>query len=155
MRDSYRVNQTKEIIMANIRRIDPFDDRFMDLFRHFVTPGTTAGMADTAAQIKMDVTENESAYEVRAEIPGVKRDEIQVAIDGNQVSITAEVKNEKTVKEGERVLCSERYFGKTYRSFTLAQDVDDATASAKFNDGVLELTLPKKAATRSKRLEIH
>jgi len=75
-------------------------------------------------------------------------------IDGPTVSISAERKQEKEVKEGERVLRTERYFGKVSRSFQLGQDIDEAAASAKFTDGVLELTLPKKAATQAKRLTI-
>ena len=69
------------------------------------------------AQLRVDVTENEAGYVVRAEIPGVKKDDINVGIEGNQVEISAEVKNEKEVKDGERVLRSERYYGKVYRAF--------------------------------------
>jgi len=101
-----------------------------------------------------DVSENDGAYTVRAEIPGVKKEDINISIDGDQVAISAEVKNEKDVKEGERVLRSERYYGKVYRAFQLGQTVDENAASAKYADGVLELTLPKKAATSAKRIEI-
>jgi HSP20 family protein len=87
-------------------------------------------------------------------MPGIRKEDIHVVIDGPSVSITAERKQEKEVKEGERVLRTERYFGKVSRSFQLGQDIDDGAASAKFTDGVLELTLPKKAATQSKRLAI-
>jgi HSP20 family protein len=87
-------------------------------------------------------------------MPGIRKEDIHVSIDGPVVSITAERKQEKDVKEGERVLRIERYFGKISRSFQLGQDIDDNAASAKFTDGVLELTLPKKAATQSKRLTI-
>ena len=102
----------------------------------------------------MDVTEQPKAFLVHAELPGVKKEDIHVTIEGSQVSISAEVKQEKEVKEGDRVLRSERYFGQVSRSFQLAQDVDEAQALAKFNDGVLELNLPKKAAGTSKRLTI-
>ena len=79
---------------------------------------------------------------------------LDVAIDGNQVEISAEVKHEKEVKDGEKVLRSERYYGKVYRAFTLGQPVDEASAAAKYADGVLELTLPKKAAVQAKRITI-
>lgn len=79
-------------------------------------------------QIKVDVSEDDKAYTVHAEIPGVKKEDIHVTIDGNQVFISAEVKNEKETKEGEKVLRSERYYGKVSRAFTLAQDVDEASA---------------------------
>jgi HSP20 family protein len=104
--------------------------------------------------IRMDVREQENAYLVHAELPGVKKENIQITVDGNLVSISAEVKQESETRDGERVLRSERYFGKVSRSFQLAQDIDDAAAIARFNDGVLELTLPKRAAASSKRLSI-
>ncbi|OYY82000.1 MAG: heat-shock protein Hsp20, partial [Hydrogenophilales bacterium 16-62-9] len=74
--------------------------------------------------------------------------------DGNQVSISAETKTEKEEKKGEKVLRSERYCGKVMRSFTLTHDVDEAKAQAKYSDGVLELSLPKKAVSSAKTLAI-
>lgn len=136
--------------MNHLTRLDPFDD----LFRGFFVRPVEMGNQPQAPSIKMDVKEEGDTYKVHAELPGVKKEDIHVTIDGGQVSITAEVKQEKEVKEGERVLRSERYFGKVSRSFQLAQDIDDGRAVAKFSDGVLELTLPKRAATASKRLTI-
>lgn len=132
------------------RYTNPVDE----LFRGFFVKPMDLPSELTPQQIKMDVKEQDKAYEVHAEIPGVKKEDIHVEIDGNQVSISAEVKQEKEVKEGQRLLRSERYFGKVSRSFQVAQDIDDAQASARFNDGVLELTLPKRAAASSKRLTI-
>jgi HSP20 family protein len=137
--------------MANITRIDPFDDLFRGFFVRPVEFNNTAPVAPT---IKMDVREEGENYLVHAELPGVRKEDIHVIVDGNQVSISAEAKQEKEVKDGDRVLRSERYFGKVSRSFQLGQDLDDTKASAKFNDGVLELTLPKRAATANKRLAI-
>jgi HSP20 family protein len=142
-----------EDIMANLTRLNPVDDAFDDLFRgFFMRPVRMEGAPDM--QVKMDVKEDDKGYTVHAEIPGVKKDDIHVNIDGNQVSISAEVKNEKEVKEGEKVLRSERYYGKVSRAFTLGQDVDEGTAQARYSDGLLELTLPKKAVTKAKRLTI-
>lgn len=139
--------------MANILRYKPADDAFDDLFRgFFMRPVRFEGQPDV--RIKMDVSEDDKAYTVHAEIPGVKKEDIHVSIEGNQVAISAEIKDEKDVKEGEKVLRSERYYGKTSRAFTLAQDVDETAAQAKYNNGVLELTLPKKAVTKAKRLTI-
>jgi HSP20 family protein len=123
---------------------------FDELLRgFFMRPLRLEGQQDV--QIKLDVSENDKAYTVHAEIPGVRKENIHVTIDGSQIAITAEVKNEKEMKEGEKLLCSERYFGKAARAFT----VDEEASQAKYNDGVLELILPKKAAAASKRLEIH
>src|SRR5919112_2821784 len=132
--------------MANITR---FDEAFDDLLRgFFVRPVSFEGSQGQGqvAQCRVDVSETENAYVIHAEIPGVKKDDINISIDGDQVAISAEVKNEKDVKDGERVLRSERYYGKVYRAFALGQAVDDTAAAAKYQDGILELTLPKKAA---------
>jgi HSP20 family protein len=146
--------------MANITRFDPFNiartDPFGDiddLFKgFFMRPVLFEGQPQM--QIKMDVKEDDNAYTVHAEIPGVKKQDIHVSIEGNQVSISAETKVEKEEKKGEKLLRSERYVGKVARSFTLAHDVDEAKAQAKYNDGVLELTLPKKAGGAAKKLAI-
>lgn len=136
----------------NLSRVDPFTD-LDDLFKgFFVRPMAFEGQSQM--QIKMDVKEDDKVYTVHAEVPGVKKDDIQVTIEGNQVSISAEVKKDKEEKQGEKVLRSERYYGKVARSFTLAQDVDEAKSQAKFTDGVLELILPKKAVSSAKKLTV-
>ena len=140
--------------MANIARFTPFDDTIDDLFRGFFVRPISYEGANGAAQFRVDVTESDSAYTLRAEIPGVKKNDINVSIDGDTVAISAEVKNEKDVKNGERVLRTERYYGKVYRTFTLGQPVDETTTAAKYAEGVLELTLPKKAAAQAKRITI-
>ena len=142
--------------MANISRYEPFDltsEPFDDLFRGFFRPVRFEGQPQQL-QLKMDVKENDKSYTVHADIPGVKKEDIHVAIDGNQVSISAEVKKEKEEKEGDKVLRSERYFGKISRSFALEHDIDEAASSAKYNDGVLELVLPKKKPAATKKLTI-
>jgi len=139
--------------MANLIRFTPHDDVFDDLFRGFFMRPVRVESGQEM-QIKIDVKEGDKAYTVHAEIPGVKKEDIHVSIDGNQVSISAEVKNEKEVKEGEKVLRSERYYGKVSRSFTLGNDVDESASQGRYDNGVLELTLPKKAASKAKQLEI-
>jgi HSP20 family protein len=143
-----------EDMMANLTRFNPVDDVFEDLLRGvLMRPVRVEGKQEV--QIKLDVKEDDNSYTVHAEIPGVKKEDVHVSIDGNQVAISAEVKNEKEVKDGEKILRSERYFGKVSRVFTLAQDVDEDASSAKYNDGVLELTLVKKEAVKTKRLTIN
>ena len=142
--------------MANITRFDPFEvtvEPFDDLFRGFFRPVRFEGQSQQMT-IKMDVKENDKAYTIHADIPGVKKEDIHVSVEGNQVSISAEMKKEKEEKEGEKILRSERYYGKVARSFTLGNDVDDSQSQAKYSDGVLELTLPKKAANAAKKLTI-
>lgn len=143
--------------MANIIRHDPFaiDDLFDDLMRgFFVRPMPLPAEARALGQIKVDVKEDDKSYTVHADLPGVKKEDIHVNIEGNTVSISAEVKHESEQKEGEKLLRSERYYGKVYRSFTLGHDIDEAAAKARFENGVLDLTLPKKASSATKRLSI-
>ena len=140
--------------MVNIARFNPLDDTIDDLLRGFFVRPISYESANGASQFRVDVTENDNAYTLRAEVPGVKKDDIQITIDGDTVAIGAEVKNEKEVKNGERVLRTERYYGKVYRAFTLGQPVDETSAAPKYADGVLELTLPKTAAVQAKRITI-
>ena len=141
--------------MANITRFDPFNDLVDDLFKGFlVRPVALEGRAGEALpRMKVDVKEKTGAYVVTAEAPGVKKDDLHVTIDGTQVSITAEAKQEKEEKD-ERTLHSERIYGQMTRSFSLPQEVDESKAEAKFKDGVLELTLPKKQAAARKQVTI-
>lgn len=138
--------------MSNLIHRDPFDDFFRGFFVRPVEFGNT-GVAD-APQMRVDVKENPDSYEVHAELPGIKKEDIHVHIDGPVVSISAERKADKELKDGERVLRTERYYGKVSRSFQLGQDIDESKASAKFTDGVLELSLPKKVETQATRLAI-
>ena len=105
--------------------------------------------------MRLDVSEINGSYKVRADLPGVKKDDINIRIDGNLVQIDAEVKQHKDTKEASgRVLRSERWHGAVSRAFTVSQDVDDTKATAKYEDGVLTLELPKKATSATKRLAI-
>ena len=140
--------------MANITRYDPFGDLVDDFFRGFVVRPLGFEGEVPVRRMKVDVAEQNGDYKVVAELPGVKKEDIQVAIDGAQVTLSAEVKREKETTEGERVLHAERVYGKVARSFTLPQELDEAKAEAKFRDGVLELTLPKKAAAARKAITI-
>jgi HSP20 family protein len=140
-------------MMSNLTRYDPLDD----LFRGFFVRPVDFGQMPEAPTVKIDVKEKEKVFTVHAELPGIKKEDVHVTIDGSTVSISAERKQEKEVKDEKdpaKILRTERYFGKVSRTFQLGQDVDDAKATAKFADGVLELTLPKKAAARTKRLVI-
>lgn len=146
----------------NLTRFDPFNelvrgDAFhsMDDFMKNMRLRTLFGDVDAEPRIKLDVAEEDQKYIVKADIPGVKKDDIDIDINGSQVSISAEVRREQEEKSGQSVVRSERYYGKQYRSFTLAQEIDDAAATAKYEDGVLELTLPKKTKSSAKKVVIN
>jgi HSP20 family protein len=143
--------------MTTITRYHPVGDIFDDLVKGFFVRPLAAqeqGQNEPVRRLSIEVSEKDTEYKVLVEIPGVKKEEIQVDIEGDVVSISAETRAEKDVKEGERVIHSERYYGKLLRSFRLGQEVDQTKASAKYTDGVLELVLPKKAAANAKRITI-
>ena len=140
--------------MTNIVRFNTLDTALDDLMRGFFVRPMNFAEPTVPAQLRVDLAESDIGYVVRAEIPGVRKEDINVAIDGNQVEISAEVKNEKAAADGEKVLRSERYFGKVYRAFALGQDIDESATSAKYADGILELTLPKKASAAARRIAI-
>jgi HSP20 family protein len=123
-----------------------FDDFFRDVAPGFYIKPLHGDGLPTPAQIKVDVKESGDAYTVVAEIPGVPKEDIQVAVDGNVVSLRAEIKQQDSTGQDEKTLRSERYYGAVSRSFQLASDIDQAQAKAKYDNGVLTLTLPKKAA---------
>ena len=140
--------------MANLSRLDPLNELVDDLFKgFFVRPVSFEGRGE-APRMKVEVAEQDGAYAISAELPGVRKEDIQVTIDGPQVTLSAECKREKEVRQDERLLHTERSYGKVSRSFSLPQEVDEARAEAKFRDGVLELTLPKKAAAARKQITI-
>lgn len=140
--------------MANLRVFDPmFADPFEPLFRGVFAP-MTAGNGAEAPQIRIDVEEKDKSYIVRADIPGVKKEDINIRIDGNMVQIDAETRQDKEVKEKGKVIRSERFFGSSSRSFTLAHEVDESKASAKYENGVLIMDLPMQKSKESKRLTV-
>lgn len=140
--------------MANITRFDPFND-VDDLFKGLFVRPMRFDLETPQMRMKVDVTKTDDSYTVKAEIPGVKKDDIQVSIDGNEVTIGGEIKKESEEKKGEEVLRSERYYGKVSRSFTLPHDVDEAKVVAKYADGVLKLTLPMKSKSASKKITVN
>ena len=143
-------------------RLDPsaaiFSHQLDDLLSGFLKPlpGETRS---SVAPIKIEVTEDASAYRVSAVLPGAKKEDIHIEVDQKEVSILAEIKRETVApaepgKAVERVLHSERFYGKTSRIFSLAQDIDEAAVEAKYADGVLSLVLPKKAPVSAKRVTV-
>jgi HSP20 family protein len=143
-----------EVTMNPMTRYEPLVGRLDGLFNDFFRPARVWENNSEPLPIRVDVRETAEAYTVAAEIPGVKKEDIAVEIEGNEVMISAETRREAQ-KEGEKWLRTERFFGKTARRFALPQDLDEAKAVAKFADGVLELTLPKKAAVTGRKIEIN
>jgi len=139
-----------ELRVTDLFAIDPMED----VFRGMLRPWRMAA-ADRAPRINIDLNETASDYQLKADVPGARKEDISVQIDGNQVTISADVKRESSDQAaGGKVLRSERYFGQCTRSFLLDSPIDEGRAEAKYENGLLQLTLPKKAGGSSKRLEI-
>lgn len=140
--------------MANISIYDPFGTRLNRIFNNFLWNNPALLEEPDGMQtlkLKLDVSEDDKNYLVHADMPGVKKEDIRVSVEGNQVSISAEVKSKKEETKDKNVIYSERYEGKVFRSFTLDCNVDESKAVAKYTDGVLELTLPKKTGNNSSK----
>ena len=145
--------------MANITRFDPFAEltRFNpfgdEFFKGFALRPVFQGL-EGEPQIRLDVAEDDKSYTVKAEISGVQKEDIKVTVDGNHVSISAEVRKETEEKEGKKGIRSERYYGSVSRRFSLGQDVDQGAAKARYDNGVLELILPKKQGGNARQLTV-
>ena len=141
--------------MNELRTIDPLAfDPADDVFRSLMRPWRF-DIPEAAPRIKIDLTEQDGSYALKADIPGVKKEDIDVRIDGNMITISAEVKSDKEEKgNGGRVLRHERQEGYASRSFTLACPVEESKVEAHYKDGILALKLPKKVTTTNKRVAI-
>jgi HSP20 family protein len=139
--------------MASLQIYDPFADAAVEtLLRSFLRPQRSDQAAPRS--IVLDVSETENGYRVQSELPGVAKDDIHVAIEGNQVTIAAEVKRTSEPADAARVLRTERYYGNLYRSFTLPVELDETASEAKYENGLLTLTLVKKPAVAGRKLTI-
>jgi HSP20 family protein len=141
--------------MNALTRLERMDELFPEMFRRLMRPMTVAGQ-DNQAEIRLDVTEREKDFLVRAEVPGAKKDDIRVQIERNYVSISAEAKQQKETKDDKtgRVLLQESSWGSAMRAFSLPCEIDDKASSAKLEDGVLTLTLPKREGGGSRLLPV-
>ncbi len=137
-----------------ITRSGLFDDFFRDVAPGFFVKPLHGDPLPAPSQIRIDVKEAADAYTVQAEVPGVSKEDIHVTIDGPVVTLRAEIRQQDNQKDGEKVLRSERYYGAVARSFQLAADIDNDKARARYDNGVLTLTLPKKLTQPGQRLVI-
>ncbi|MDE1893525.1 MAG: Hsp20/alpha crystallin family protein [Xanthomonadaceae bacterium] len=147
--------------MTTMTRWNPFKPstqldpllRFDDMFRG-LTSRPMWHELDTTPDMRIDVSEDDKAFHIRADVPGVDKNDIEISVDGNQVMISAEVKRESSRKEGEESIYTERYCGKAYRAITLPGDFDSTISDAHYDNGVLTLSLPKKANGSSRKIRV-
>lgn len=131
-----------------------FDSLFDEMSPSFLMRPLHGDALPSAAKIKIDVSEKDDTFYVNAEVPGVAKEDIDLSISGDVVSISAEVAQKDEQKEGNKVLRSERYFGSVSRSFQLPEKIDVDKAEASYENGVLQLVLPKLTGSNSKKLQI-
>jgi HSP20 family protein len=120
----------QEFQMNALTRPERFDDLFPEMFRRFMLPMASSDF-DAPAEIRVDVSETDKGSEIRAEVPGFKKEEIRVTIDGSHVSISADTKRESeqdTTRKGERTLVKELYYSSAARGFRLDHEVDEKNA---------------------------
>ena len=137
-----------------IARTGLFDDFFKDVAPGFYVRPLHGDSLPSPSQIKIDVKETPSAYTVVAEVTGVAKEDIHVTVEGSVVTLLAEIKQQYRQTQDEKVLRTERYYGAVARSFQLATDIDNEKSKAKYENGVLTLTLPKKLALAGQRLNV-
>jgi len=140
-----------ELTTPDVMGMSPIED----VLRGMMRPWRMMELAERTPSIRIDLNETDAAYQVKAEIPGVRKEDIDVRIEGNQVTLSTEIKKEREDKKNGRVLRSERQYGYASRSFTLGCAVDEAKAEARYENGVLELSLPKKGGGAARRISIH
>lgn len=138
--------------IAALGRTDPIFD-FDDLFRTLGVRPTIAREYERTMEMRLDVNEDDKEYTVNVDMPGVKKEDIDISVEGNQVTLRTEVKREKSSGKGKEIY-NERYSGQAYRSFALPTEIDSTQAKAAYDGGVLTLTLPKKTGAAAKRLSI-
>lgn len=131
------------------------DNDLDNMFEGFLSP--EHGFDETSSHDlvpAVDVSENENEFVVRAEVPGVRKEDVNVTVENGVLTISAESKSETEEKEGERVIRQERRYGKYMRSLRLGVDIDESKVKAVHKDGVLQVTLPKAEAVKPKRISV-
>ncbi len=137
-----------------VTRNSIFDNFFDEMAPSFLMRPLHGEALPSAGQIKIDVNEKDDKFYINAEIPGVAKEDIDLSITGDIVSISAEIAQHDEQKENNKVLRSERYFGSVSRSFQLPDKVKVDAAEASYENGILKLVLPKETGSERKKLEI-
>ncbi|MBN1959194.1 MAG: Hsp20/alpha crystallin family protein [Desulfuromonadales bacterium] len=102
---------------------------------------------------RVDISETDAEFCIKADVPGIKREDVKINIEDHILTISGENKREKEEK-GEKFHRVERYYGSFQRSFTLPENVDEEKIDAGFKDGLLTLTIPKTEAAKPKSIEV-
>lgn len=133
----------------------PWNRDFDNLFEGFLRPARWTEEAVSEGLVPvLDVIERDNEFVVKAEMPGVKKDEIEVSLENGVLTIGAETSSETVEKDGDRVIRQERSYGKYVRSLRIGKEINEAKIKASYKDGVLELILPKAEAAKPKKISV-
>ena len=142
------------------RSLNPFRDftqvqeSFDRLFNEFMNLKRTNGPQGMSFSPSCEIAEENNNYILKFDLPGVVKDQVKVEVDKDQLTIQAERKEEKK-SETKRKYLSEMYYGSYTRSFTLPGPVDEKKVDAKFENGVLTITVPKTESLKAKQIPVH
>jgi HSP20 family protein len=130
-------------------------DDFDSLFENFLRPmGMVEEAVNEGLTPRLDVVEHDNEFVLQAEMPGIKKDDIEITLENGVLTISGESKSEKEVREGERVVRQERRYGKYVRSLRLGKEIDEKNVKANYKDGILELVLPKSEEVKPKKISV-
>ncbi len=134
--------------------LDPYTE-WDGLFSDFFRPLRLSREDNEAlAMPRVDIEEQDNGYLMKIDLPGVKKEDIDVSVHEGVLSIKAESREESSEEKEGRVIRRERHFGQFLRRFNIGQDIDDAKTEAQFIDGVLQLKLPKREAAQAKPVKL-
>ena len=128
------------------------ENMFEDMFAPFAQAGALG--PEGAISPRLNVSETDQDFQIEAEMPGVRKEDVKVAVEHQRVTIEGESQRQSEQREGENVLYAERSASRFMRSFTLPAEVDESAAQARMENGVLRLTLPKKQGSAATRIAI-
>lgn len=131
------------------------ENMFEEMFAPFVHGAALSQWpSESTASPRLNISETDKTFEVQAELPGVKKEDVKIAVEHQRVTIEGESRREQQPRKGEHSVYSERRASKFMRSFMLPVEVDEAGAEAHMENGILTLTLPKRQASEATRIAI-
>ena len=128
---------------------DDFDSLFENFLRPLAEETVNEGLSP-----RLDVVEHDNEFVLQAEMPGIKKDDIEITLENGVLTISGESKSEKEERGGERIVRQERRYGKYVRSLRLGKEIDEKNVKANYKDGILELVLPKSEEVKPKKISV-
>ncbi|MBN1688498.1 MAG: Hsp20/alpha crystallin family protein [Candidatus Omnitrophica bacterium] len=137
--------------------LDPFSfltSLHDDLDRFFAVPVLRSRGEITPLVPQIDVEEDANNYVLRADIPGIKKEELDISVQGNRLTLRGERKHERETKKDKNYYHCERYYGNFERTFEFPEDINPSVIKANYKDGVLEIAVPKSEEKKPKQIKV-